>query len=91
MVEVLHRHFARKIREKRQHIVGAVIGRGIAQRRHVLGEIHQVAHPQHATSGRGRRRRLRHGVDAHVLLTAVDIPETAGDRLQQRLASAMSL
>ena len=72
MVEVLHRHIARKIREKRQHILGAVIGRGIVQRRDVLGEIHQVAHPQHATSGRGRRRRLRHGVDAYVLLTAVD-------------------
>ena len=85
VVEVLHRHLAREVREERQHVVGAVLGRGVAQRSHAVGERHQVAQPQHAASRGGRRRRLRHGVDPHVLLTAVDVAETAGDGLQQRL------
>ena len=83
--EVLHRHLARQIREERQHVIGAVVRRGVAQRRHALRELHEVFEPQHAVARGGRRRRLRHGIDAHVLLAAVDIAETAGDRFEQRL------
>ena len=89
--EVLHRHLARQIREERQHVIGAVVRRGVAQRRHALRELHEVFEPQHAVARGGRRRRLRHGIDAHVLLAAVDIAETAGDRFEQRLGVGMSL
>ncbi len=66
-------------RRLERYVVGAILGRGVAQRRHALRELHEVFEPQHAAARGGRRRRLRHGVDAHVLLPAVDIAEAAGD------------
>ena len=85
MVEVLHRDLAGVVREQGDDVIGAVVGRGVAQRRHAVGVLQHVLHAGDPLP-RGRRgRRLGHGIHAHVLRLAVDGAEAAGNRLQERL------
>ena len=85
MEEVLHSHLAGEIGEHHHAVVGAILSRCIAKRRHLVGEVHQVFHILDSLTSSGGSRRLRDGIDTHVLLTTIDIPKTTGDALKHTL------
>ena len=81
--EVLHGHLSGEVGEHHHRVVGTLLGSGVAQWRHLVGEVHEVLHAFHAIAGRGGRGTLGDSVDAHVLLAAIDVAKTAGDAFQK--------
>ena len=83
--EVLHRHLAGEVAEEHHAVVGAFFGRGVAQRRHLVGEVHHIVDVLDALTCCGGRGRLRDGVDTYVLLAAVDVAEGACNAFEHAL------
>ena len=85
MEQRLHGHLTRQITEQSNAIIGAFISSSVAKRRHLIGKVHHIINVLYTfTSGRSRRR-LRHSINADILLTTIDIAETTRDTLQQTL------
>ena len=83
--KILHGHLAGEVGEHHDTVVGTLVSTGIAQRRHTVGKVEELVHALHTGTGRCHRGRLGNGIDTDMMLTAVDVTETAGDTLQQRL------
>ena len=83
MIKVLHSNLAGKIREHHDAVIGAFGGVGITQWRHTVGKVHERVHALDSAAGGRHGRRLRNGVDTHVLFATVNVSESAGDRLQK--------
>ena len=85
MEKVLHGHLAREVGEHHDAVVGTFLGIGVAQRRHLVGEVHHVVDILDTLAGSGGGGALRDSVDAHVLFASIDVAEGAGDALQHTL------
>ena len=83
MIEVLHSHLTGQVGEHHDTVVGTFVCRRIAQGRHAVGKVEQLIHTFHACTGSSHRRRLRDGIDTHIVFASIDVTETACDRLQQ--------
>ena len=54
--KILHGHFFGQIRKQCDAVIGAVVGRSIAQRRHAIGKIEQRLKAENAAAGRSWSR-----------------------------------
>lgn len=81
--EVLHGDLLGEIGEHCDDEIGALVGGGIAERAHAVGEVHETIETGDAGASSRGCWRLGDGVDADVLLVAIDVAEAARDALKE--------